>query len=108
MKDARKTVLAFIKAMNDEDFEAARQYVADDMKFEGVMGSRDNADAYFKDMQHMKFKYDIKKVFTDDNDVCLFYDINMGGKTVFCCGWYHLSYDKIKTFKVVFDPRPIL
>jgi hypothetical protein len=101
-------VLNFIQAMNAEDFNEARKFAADDMKFIGVMGSRDGADAYFNDMQHMKFKYDVKKVFADDEDVCLFYDIDMGGITAFSCGWYHLKDGKIDTIRVLFDPRPVI
>jgi len=32
----------------------------------------------------------------------------MGKETIFSCGWYQLSGGKISTFKVVFDPRPVL
>jgi len=105
---AKEIVLAFIEAMNNEDFITARAYVSEDMKFVGVMGTRDSADAYFKDMEKMKFKYDIKKVFEDGSDVCLFYDINMGEKTIFSCGWYKLIGGKINSFQVIFDPRPLL
>jgi limonene-1,2-epoxide hydrolase len=104
----KETVLLFINSMNAEDFDAARKYVSDDMKFMGVMGSRDNANDYFNDMSKMKFKYDIKKVFADANDVCLWYDIDMGGKTIFTSGWYHVEDGKVKWFKVLFDPRPLL
>ena len=34
--DAGKIVLAFIDALNNEDFSRARNYVTDDMVFEGV------------------------------------------------------------------------
>jgi hypothetical protein len=105
---SEKVVKAFITAVNDEDFITARALVNDDLKFDGVMGSRDSADAYFEDMKRMKFKYDIKKVFADENDVCLLYDINMGAVTIFTCGWYRLKLEKISTLKVVFDPRPLL
>ncbi|OCX54062.1 hypothetical protein BEL04_07250 [Mucilaginibacter sp. PPCGB 2223] len=105
---AKVAVLSFIEALNKEDFKAARRFMADDMKFEGVMGSRDGADNYMADMQKMKFKYDIKRSFADGDDVCLFYDINMGGATLFCCGWYKVTAEKIAWFKVVFDPRPLL
>ena len=104
----QKVVNAFIKAINDEDFTAARKCVNNDLKFDGVMGSRDGADAYFSDVTRMKFKYDVKKVFADENDVCLLYDINMGGATIFTCGWYKLENGKIGSLKVVFDPRPLL
>lgn len=101
-------VKAFIKAVNDEDFTTARTYVNDDLKFEGVMGSRDGAETYFNDMKRMKFKYAIKKAFADDNDVCLLYDIDMNGTAIFTCGWYRLENGKISSIKVVFDPRPLL
>lgn len=106
--ESAKTVTAFLKALNDEDFKAARELLSDDMKFAGVMGTRDSAGSYIADMEKMKFKYYIKKVFEDGNDVAVFYDIDMGGKTIFCSGWYHLAYGKIKTFKVLFDPRPLM
>lgn len=106
--ESAKTVKSFLKALNNEDFEAARNYLADDVKFIGVMGTRDSGDDYMADMEKMKFKYDIKKIFEDGNDVSVFYDIDMGGKTIFCSGWYHLLHGKINSIKVIFDPRPLL
>lgn len=106
--DSRQIVLDFIKAMNDFDYEKARTFVMDDFNFVGVLGTRNGAEAYFNDMQKMKFSYNVLKSFADGNDVCLFYDIDMGGKAIFCCGWYQLQNDKIKSFRVVFDPRPLL
>jgi predicted ester cyclase len=101
-------VLAFIDAVNKEDFKKARMYVTDDFKFNGVLGSRDGATAYFKDLEQMKFKYEIKKTFFDEKDVCILYEISMAGKKIFCCGWYHLREGKVSSLRVVFDPRPVL
>jgi limonene-1,2-epoxide hydrolase len=108
--EPKDVVISFLMAMNQEDFQEARTYVNDDLRFVGVMGSRDGADAYFRDMEHMKFKYDIRKVFQDEetSEVCIFYDINMSGKTIFSCGWYKVTNDKIDNFRVLFDPRPLL
>jgi limonene-1,2-epoxide hydrolase len=105
---SKEVVMSFVNALNSEDFDAARKCVSDDMSFRGVLGSRDGAEAYFKDMKNMKFKYDIKKTFVDGNDVCLFYDINMSGKTILTCGWYHVEDGKISSLRVIFDPRPVL
>jgi len=105
--EVAKTVQSFLQALNKEDFKAARNYLTGDVKFIGVMGTRDGGDVYIADMEKMKFKYDIKKIFEDGNDVSIFYDINMGGKTLFCSGWYHLSSGKIDSIKVIFDPRPL-
>src|SRR5260221_10756324 len=108
MIDAKEVVLSFINALNNEDFEEARTYVDNDMKFVGVLGSRNGAEAYFADMKRMKLKYDIKKIFADDDDVCLFYDIDMSAKKIFSCGWYQVEDGKINWLRVVFDPRPVL
>jgi len=107
--DAGQVVLSFIKALNAEDFVSAKNYVKENLSFEGVMGSRHGAAAYFKDMEHMKFKYEVRKFFVNGDDVAVFYDINMGaGKNIFSAGWYHLEEGKIASFKVIFDPRPLL
>ncbi|RDC57888.1 nuclear transport factor 2 family protein [Pedobacter chinensis] len=106
--NSKVVVQDFIGALNAEDFELARAQLTDDMTFKGVLGERHGADVYIDDMKKMKFKYDIKKTFVDGNDVCLWYNINMGEKEIFSCGWYKLENEKIRSFQVIFDPRPIL
>ena len=108
-RDAGQVVTSFINALNAGDFASAKNYVKETLTFEGVMGSRHGAAAYFKDMEHMKFKYDVRKMFVNGDDVAVFYDIDMGGgKNIFSAGWYHLEDGKIGNFKVLFDPRPLL
>jgi limonene-1,2-epoxide hydrolase len=106
--NAREIVMACIKALNEEDFQTAREYTTDNFSFVGVLGSRNGAAAYFDDMEKMKLKYDVKKVFVDRDDVCLLYDLSISGITIFGCGWYHVEDDKISSLRVVFDPRPVL
>ena len=106
--NSKNVVMVFIAALNDENFEVAQGQVNDSLRFEGVMGARDGAEAYFNDMRKMKFKYDIIKAFEDGEDVCLLYSINMGEQTIFSAGWYALKDGKIESIKVVFDPRPLL
>jgi len=105
--DGKNTVLAFLNALNCENFDAARDWVNDDLKFEGVLGTREGADVYIEDMKRMKLKYDLKKVFSDGDDVCILYDITISGLIIFSCGWYHVNNSRIKSFRVVFDPRPL-
>lgn len=106
--NAREIVMRFIDALNAEDFKTARMYASDDMKFIGVLGTRDNADAYFNDMEKMKLKYKVQKVFVEDNDVCIFSDLTISGTTIFCCSWYHVNEGRVDMLRVVFDPRPLL
>jgi predicted ester cyclase len=105
---AEQVVMACLEAINREDFQTARRYVSDDISFVGVLGSRQGADAYFKDMERLRLKYEVKKMFVDGQDVCLLYDLNMSGKIVFGCGWYQVEEGKIQSLRVVFDPRPII
>lgn len=100
--------MAFVDALNRCDFRTARKYVAEDLKFVGALGAREGADAYFRDMERMQLKYDIQKAVAEPDDVCLFYDVTMANVTVFCAGWYQLSNGKIRSFRVIFDPRPVL
>ncbi len=108
ISDARDIVLSCITALNKEDFATARSLCSDDMRFIGVLGSRDGADAYFKDMEKMKLKYHPIKTFDDGEDVCVLYDLDMQGKTIFGCGWYHVKDGRINSLKVLFDPRPFI
>ena len=106
---AKQIVLTFIEALNEEDFEKASQCLSQDMIFDGVMGKRNGAESYMNDMKKMKFKYEIEKIFENENDICVLYNINMSGKaTIFTCGWYQVADGKIQKLKVVFDPRPLL
>ncbi|MBD0332815.1 MAG: nuclear transport factor 2 family protein [Chitinophagaceae bacterium] len=105
---AKEIVLSFITALNNDDSRLARKYISDDLKFISVLGTHDGADAYFQDMERMRLKYDIKKVFVDERDVCLFYDITISDVTIFACGWYEVKEGKISKFQVVFDSRAIL
>ena len=57
---AKETVLAFIKALNDENIDAARHLLTDDMSFVGVLGTRNGGDVYMQDMQNLRFKFDVE------------------------------------------------
>lgn len=69
---------------------------------------RQGGDVYIKDMERMRLKYDVKKVFVDGNDGCLFYDLPISVANIFGCAWYQVANGKIQTLRLVFDPRPIL
>ena len=101
-------VLSYVKALNDEDFKVARQHVSDHMIFDGPLASIHGADAIFADLERMRLKYDVMKVFASGNDICVFYDVTLSGVKLFTCGWYQVDDGKIRSLKVVFDPRPVL
>jgi hypothetical protein len=107
-KNASGLVLSYLEALNAENFRLAGRYASDDMTFDGALASRHGADAIFADLERMHLKYDVKKLFVDGNDVCVFYDVTLSGVKLFTCGWYQVNEGKIRSLKVVFDPRPVL
>jgi len=101
-------VLHLIEAINREDFATAKALVSSDMKFIGVLGSRDGATAYFQDMEKMKLKYSIKNIIAEGKNVSVLYDVTMNNTTFTAVGWYQVENDQVNWFRVIFDPRPLL
>ena len=101
-------MLSCVQAINQEDFAAARELMSDDLTFVGVLGERHGADAYIRDMEQMRLKYQIRQTVAERDDVCLLYDLTLSGKKIFVCGWYHVEDGHITSLRVIFDPRPVL
>ncbi|HYY31630.1 MAG TPA: nuclear transport factor 2 family protein [Chthoniobacterales bacterium] len=106
--ETTEVVLSLGKALNDENYEAARKYVSDSMKYVCPFGSRDGAEAYLHEIERLHVKFDIQRIFGDDKDVCALYDITVSGITLFACGWYQVEAGKVNSLRVTFDPRPLL
>ena len=102
------TVSAFLKALNDSDFEGAGEFMDDNVRFEGVLGSVEGRAEYLSQMAKMKFRYHVKKLLYDEESVSVLYEIDMGGKAVLTSGWYEVRDGKITHIRVIFDPRPVL
>ena len=106
VQDARETVMAYIKAMGDRDYSAARNYLADHVRVKGPSGEAFRSpDEFLKMMQQQSGQYDIKRVFVDGSDVCLLYDFIAPKVTTFFCSWYQVNNGKIASIQTVFDPR---
>ncbi len=87
------------------------------MSFQAPVASYNSADAYFNGNEQLRSKYridkvlyEIKKVFVDGDDVCVFFDFSPGpATTMFASGWFQVNDDgKISSIRVVFDPRSIV
>jgi limonene-1,2-epoxide hydrolase len=114
-KSAKEIVISFLKYLNNGDLKSARSCVSDDFSCINPQGlpSFDSAETYFKNAEQWQqarqsgYKFVIKKIFTDGNDVCVFNDVIAGPITLFACGWYHLEAGKIRSLRLVYDPRPL-
>jgi ketosteroid isomerase-like protein len=113
--NAKELVISYLKALNDQDFKTARSHLKDDMTFLAPIASHNSADAYIEGNGQLRSKYgiekvlyEVKKVFVDGDDVCVFFDFTIGSATLFASGWFHVASGKISSIRVVFDPRPIV
>jgi hypothetical protein len=105
---ARNIVTNLLEAINREDFTAARTFLQDDMRYIGVFGSRDGADASLAEVQQRSLKFGIREVIAEGNEVAVFYDLSTSGVTLFAAGRFQIRDGKVILIHVVFDPRPVL
>ncbi|HTM38423.1 MAG TPA: nuclear transport factor 2 family protein [Terriglobales bacterium] len=103
---AKTIVLSYIKAMDDRNHAAARNYLGDSVRVKGPAGETFRSpDEFLKMMERQYGNYDIKKIFVDGNDVCLLYDFVTPKVTTFFCSWYQVTNGRISSIQTVFDPR---
>ena len=103
---AKTIVLSYIKAMDDRNHAAARNYLGDSVRVKGPAGETFRSpDEFLKMMERQYGNYDIKKIFVDGNDVCLLYDFVTPKVTTFFCSWYQVTNGRISSIQTVFDTR---
>ena len=111
MASAKEIVESYKAAMGRGDFAAARELLHDDLAFHGPIDTFSRADDYIaasKRLASIIQRIDVKKVFVDDDDVCVLYDMvtNTPAGTAFIVEWYQVRGDKIAALRAVFDARP--
>jgi hypothetical protein len=111
-KSAKEIVMEYLQALVERrDFQSARGYVSDNISYLSPLNSFDRAEPYLKYFESLHLpKFDIKKIFTDGDDVCLLYEVILTTPpaTVFVSFWAHVDGGKISSIRLVFDPRPFL
>jgi ketosteroid isomerase-like protein len=110
-KSAKEIVMEYLQAVEREDFESARSYLKDDVSYVSPLNSFDNAEAYLKYNFSLHLpKLDVKKIFADGNDVCIFHETTLAKPpaTVFTSILVQVDGGKISSIRVLFDPRPFV
>ena len=108
---AREIVESYRTALGKGDFASARNLMQDNMIFEGPLDTFNTADDYLaanKRLSSIIQRVDLKKVFVDDDDVCVLYEMvtNTPAGTAFIAEWYQVKGGKIAYMRAVFDARP--
>jgi SnoaL-like protein len=104
--DSRGVVMSYIDALDRQDYDAALTHLHERVRVRGPAGETFGKPLDFIEMlRKYRGKYDVKKVFSDGDDVCVLYDLKTTGPSVFMSSWYQVSDGKIVSIHTVFDPR---
>jgi YHS domain-containing protein/limonene-1,2-epoxide hydrolase len=102
----------FRKALYDRDTRTARLLLADDLSFEGPAAHVTGAQAYLRATEHAVAavqRVETRKVFADDADVAVFYDLHLHHPTVASitiADWFHVEGDRIASIRSILDTGP--
>src|SRR5215470_1379749 len=110
MEKALNVVQEFQQAVGKGDFTAARHLLSDNLSFHGPIDTFSSPEPYLeslKKLHHIVQRIDMKRSFSDRNDVCLLYDMvtNTPAGTAFIAQCYQVKAGKIAAIRVVFDAR---
>ena len=116
MTSAKDIVMEFVEALERKDFKTVRSYLSDNVSVLApgpVDLTRFNqADPYVTYLEHANLpRFEIKKEFEDNNDVCLLYEMNYRKPqvTIFVCTWFEVNDErKISSLRFVADIRSLL
>src|ERR687894_2953017 len=114
-KSTKEIVMDFIQALERKDFKTVRSYISDNISVLAPgpveLTTFNQAEPFVTYLEHANLpRLEIKKEFTDSNDVCLLYEMNhreLHVKTS-VCGGFHVNDDgKISSLRFIVDPRPL-
>jgi hypothetical protein len=108
---AKEVVMAYQTAMGKGDLKAARGFLAENLSFVGPLDRFSSPEPYLAalgKLAPMIKRVDMKRMFTDGDEVALFYDLvtNTPAGTAPCAEYYRVKGDKITHIQVYFDARP--
>jgi hypothetical protein len=112
-KGAKEIVIEYLQLITErQDFKSARSYLKDNVSYLSPLNSFDRAEPYLKYNESLHLpKLDIKKIFTDGDDVCILHETSLPPRissTVFTALWFHVDGGKISSLRALFDPRPFI
>jgi hypothetical protein len=103
--DSKDIVMSYIRALDGQDYDGALKYLHDRVRIRGPAGETFGKPLDFIEMlRSYHSRYDTKKVFSDEGDVCVLYELKTSGPTVFMSSWYQVRDRKIVSIHTVFDP----
>jgi hypothetical protein len=101
----REVVMSYIGALDNGRYEQAMGFLDDQVRIRGPAGETFGRPREFVEMlRKYRGRYDLKKVFVDEEDVCVLYDLATTGPTLYMSSWYQVKDGKIVSIQTIFDP----
>lgn len=98
-------VLKYIDHLNRQEYEKALKYLDSSVRVVGPGGEAfHEASEFVKMLGKYRSKYDLRKSFSKDSDVCLLYDFVFDRARVYASSWYEVKNGRITSITTVFDP----
>jgi ketosteroid isomerase-like protein len=102
----------YFAAWQDQDAEALRAVLADDVTFTGPMATLDNADDAVQGLMGLAAattKLEVRKRLADGDDVITWFELTTDDAGPLpTANWSHVEDGRITAIRVAFDPRPLL
>lgn len=107
----RDVVAMYQEALGNQDFDAARALLKDELEFTGPFEKLSSADDYVKALRGLwgiVASVDVKHISSDGDEVVSLYDMvtNTPAGTQLVCEWYGVEGGKIAWIRAVFDSAP--
>ena len=113
-QDAKSIALAYQKAFEEKDLEKCASYLHSQGMFKGPLSAFEDRDVFVKEMSnfmHITKSARTKKVFADDNDVCLIWDYETTLPSVPVtpiAQWFKIDNGKIREMHLHFNAVPFV
>jgi hypothetical protein len=110
--DAAELAATYYRSWRAKDFATLRSILADDVTFQGPLGTADGADACVagvEGMSRMVTDVDVQHIFADGDDALTWFDLHTEiAPPCPTASWIHVTDGRIATIRATFDPRPLL
>ncbi len=112
MTDTRGIAETYFDSWKNKDFETFRSILADDVTFNGPLGTAADADECvqgIKGMSEIVTDIVVTKMFVDGPDVVTWFDLHTSvAPPCPTANWSHVEDGKVTRIRVAFDPRPLV
>lgn len=107
-----KLALAYLDAVAKKDLERVPSLVVPDVRFKGPVNTMNGVRdllAAFRRISAVHVRSDVKRVFSDGDEVCVIYDfVTDTAGALPAIEWLHFDGDRIRSIDLYYDQVPWL